>query len=61
MKKETRIEDTTPRRNAEHRVSPQDAIVSTTAVRRIPSESMIDLTLDQSFPASDPPSWTLGI
>ncbi len=27
----------------------------------IPTERMIDLTLDHSFPASDPPSWTLGI
>ena len=26
-----------------------------------PSERMIDVTLEDSFPASDPPSWTLGI
>ena len=26
-----------------------------------PSEDMIDLNLMGSFPASDPPSWTLGI
>ena len=25
------------------------------------SEAMIDLTLAGSFPASDPPSWTLGL
>jgi hypothetical protein len=25
------------------------------------SEAMIDLTLADSFPASDPPSWTLGL
>ena len=25
-----------------------------------PLESMIDQTLEDSFPASDPPSWTLG-
>ena len=29
--------------------------------RRTLSERMIDQTLEQSFPASDPPSWTLGI
>jgi hypothetical protein len=28
---------------------------------RIPTETMIDQTLEHSFPASDPPSWTLGI
>jgi len=26
-----------------------------------PTEAMIDLTLADSFPASDPPSWTLGL
>ena len=25
------------------------------------SESEIDATLDATFPASDPPSWTLGV
>jgi hypothetical protein len=28
---------------------------------REPTEDEIDLTLIGSFPASDPPSWTLGI
>jgi hypothetical protein len=26
-----------------------------------PTEEMIDMTLADSFPASDPPSWTLGL
>lgn len=29
--------------------------------RATPSEEMIDQTIAHSFPASDPPSWTLGI
>lgn len=62
MKKETRVEDTTPQRDAERcRLSTDDASASKSAGRRVPSEWMIDQTLDQSFPASDPPSWTLGI
>jgi hypothetical protein len=28
--------------------------------RQTLSEEMIDTTLEDSFPASDPPSWTLG-
>lgn len=28
---------------------------------RYPTEVMIDLTLADSFPASDPPSWTRGL
>ena len=35
--------------------------MSATTVRAEPiSEEMIDGTLADSFPASDPPSWTLG-
>jgi len=32
-----------------------------TSVQPGPSESEIDAILADSFPASDPPSWTLGI
>jgi hypothetical protein len=33
---------------------------ATTARNQPLSEEMIDATLADSFPASDPPSWTLG-
>jgi hypothetical protein len=63
MKQEsTRVENTAPQQDAvRDPTSPADASASATSRGRVPSESMIDLTLDQSFPASDPPSWTLGI
>jgi len=30
-------------------------------LRQQPGESAIDATLEDSFPAGDPPSWTLGV
>ena len=61
MKEETSVESTARQGKASPPSSPDDASASSRAGRNVPSESMIDQTLEQSFPASDPPSWTLGI
>ncbi|MFN7984590.1 MAG: hypothetical protein U0Q11_22325 [Vicinamibacterales bacterium] len=37
------------------------ALMTSQARQRRPAEADIDDTLDASFPASDPPSWTPGI
>jgi hypothetical protein len=47
------------------RISPGESAFKETEVQQDsyhldPLESMIDQTLADSFPASDPPSWTLG-